>query len=62
MEEKNGETYGYEADGLDGLDGLDEREFPLEEALRFRLADRMDCDSAKSRDKKERYSMTSRFG
>ena len=47
---------------MDGLDGLDEREFALEEALRFKLADRMDCDSAKSRDKKERYSITSRLG
>lgn len=43
---------------------LADLEGPLEpdEALRFRLAERMEFDSARSSERKERYSRLSRFG
>jgi hypothetical protein len=39
-----------------------ERVDVVDETLRFKLAERRDCDSARSRDKNERYSDMSRCG
>jgi hypothetical protein len=54
----------YEYFGNNTLSGLEDPDVALErpEALRLRLSDRKDCDSARSSDRNERYSVLSRRG
>lgn len=52
------ETYGKRKGCLDECEG----DFVEEDALRLRLADRMDWDSARSRERNERNSCSSRRG
>lgn len=58
VEIKRAETYGKRKGCLGACEG----DFVEEEALRLRLADRMDWDSAKSRERNERNSCSSRRG